>query len=85
MPKKYNTAQMIKEICSCLIKKVDTPSGVARCTKYDPRTVSKYVEIAEELGIIKCDEMEMGRNKVRFCTINPDYMKIYKKLEEDSR
>ena len=86
MPKKYDTVQVIKNICSCLVEKdVDTPSGIARCVNYDPRTISKYVDIAKGLGIIECNEIEMGRNKVRLCKINPDYMEIFNNLEKETR
>ena len=80
--KSYKIDEIIKDICKCLINNENqTPSSLAKYLGVNPKTVQKYVEIARKLGILKCEDIEMGKNKIRICKINPEYKKIYEKLE----
>lgn len=80
--KAYGTDDMIKKICGCLIKEEkQTPSSLARCIDANPKTVQKYVEVANKLGILKCEDIRMGKNQVKVCRINPKYREILKELK----
>lgn len=80
MPVSYQTDKIIKEICACLIERGEplTPSSIARCINTSPRTAQRYIEIAKNLGILECDEVRMGRNKVQLCRISKKYFEIFK-------
>jgi predicted transcriptional regulator len=81
--KSYETDEMIKNICGCLVKnQKQTPSSIAKCVDANPKTVQKYVKIARKLGIIKCEDIKMGEKNVQVCGINPKYREILKTLED---
>lgn len=81
--KQYKTDAIIKDICGCLVKnKKQTPSSIAKCVDANPKTIQKYVKIAKNLGIVKCEDIKMGEKNVQVCRINPKYREILKTLED---
>ena len=81
--KQYKADEIIAGVCTCLeTKEPQTPASLAKCVGVHPATAGKYVGIAENLGILKCSEVKLGRNKLRLCKINPSYERVWKKLRE---
>lgn len=80
--KPYKTDAIIKDICGCLVKQEkQTPSSIAKCVDANPKTVQKYIKIARNLGMIKCEDIKMGEKNVQVCRINPKYREILKELK----
>jgi predicted transcriptional regulator len=63
---KVVTKRILKVLCD---SEVETPTGIGRKTGYDGRTIAKYVEMLEGLGIVKCKEIPMGKRKVKACSL----------------
>jgi len=80
--KQYKTDAILKDICGCLVKnEKQTPSSIARCVDANPKTVQRYVGIAKNLGMVKCEDIKMGEKNVQVCRINPKYREILKELK----
>jgi hypothetical protein len=81
--KSYRTDEILKGICGCLENdSPKTPSSVARCLDIHPKTAERYINTGKELGILQCNEITMGKNRVTLCKINPDYQEVWKKLKK---
>jgi predicted transcriptional regulator len=78
----YNPAKIIKNILTCLEKnQSQTPSSIAKCTRINPKTAQKYIGIAHNLGILKCERVKTGKTKIQVCRINPKYKTILKDVK----
>ena len=66
--KTYEPKEMARKIMTELGKTGDaTPTTIARNLGYSPKTVSKYVDLLEDLGHIQCRTIHMGTKKIRSC------------------
>jgi predicted transcriptional regulator len=75
---------MIKNILGCLTDgNGKTPSSISKCVNANPKTIQKYVRTAENLGILQCEEITMGKNQIKICKINPKYKQIMNDMGSD--
>lgn len=70
MEKTYHPKTVTRKILNVLSKSdVETPTGIARKTGYNPKTVAKYVDMLEDLKLIECKRIPVGQREIRACSI----------------
>ena len=70
MSSKYHPRTVTKKILNVLQKsEVETPTGIARKTGYNPKTIVKYIELLEELDRVQCTRVPIGKREFKFCSI----------------
>lgn len=47
----------------------ETASSLARTINYNPKTIAKYLELLEYLGILKCNKVKIGLRTISFYDI----------------
>jgi len=56
-----------------------TGSSIGKKIGYDGRTTEKYLELLESLWMVKKEEIELGRRKIRLWTTTENYYKMLAK------
>jgi len=70
MPSTYHPKTVARKIIDALSQSdVDTPTGIARKTGYNPKTISKYVEMLEDLGKVECKKIPIGNRQIKACSL----------------
>ena len=50
----------------------ETASSLARKINYNPKTIKKYLEMLEHLGILKCNEIKIGLRTISIYDITTE-------------
>jgi predicted transcriptional regulator len=70
LSEKYHPKTVTKKILAVLQKsEAETPTGIARKTGYNPKTIVKYIEMLEELDKITCTRVPIGKREFKICSI----------------
>lgn len=70
MSDKYHPRTVTKRILDVLQKsEVETPTGIARKTGYNPKTIIKYIELLEDLDRVNCLRVPIGNREFKVCSI----------------
>jgi len=60
-----------------------TPNKIATEIGSDRRTIQKVLNVATDLGIAKCETLEIGGRKYSACSLTPEYQKVLKNKAKD--
>lgn len=52
---------------------------IAIATRSDRRTIEKVIRVGSEMGIIKCETVEIGARRYSSCSLDPDYIEMLRK------
>jgi len=67
----YEPRKVVRKILNTLTEgKIETPTGISRKTGYDKRTVSKYMDMLEDMGVTSCQKIPLGKRQIRACRIS---------------
>ena len=73
MSVKYHPKTVTKKILDVLQKsEADTPTGIARKTGYNPKTIVKYIEMLEALDKVECTRVPIGKREFKICSLKRD-------------
>ncbi|MBI4453911.1 hypothetical protein HY636_04680 [Candidatus Woesearchaeota archaeon] len=74
---------ILKGIVDCLDKKEKlTPASIGKELNIHPKTAGRYIEAAEKLNMVSCEQVKFGQNTIRLCRINPEYKEFMKKTRK---
>ena len=73
-----SSVEKIPRMLELLSRKECSPNNIAKKIDSDIRTVNRLLDVTTEMGIVKCESLEVEGRKYRACRLDPEYHKIYK-------
>jgi|Deesub1362A_J573_1020465.scaffolds.fasta_scaffold36089_1 predicted transcriptional regulator len=77
---RYDPRKIVREVIKVVAEEeVATPTRISERIGLDRRTVTKYVELCEDLEIIKCKDIASGEKTIKVCYLTDHGRKIFER------
>jgi len=68
----------LPKVIEVLKNQPSSPSRLAAKVGSDRRTIGSVLTVASELGMVKCESIEVSGRKYAVCSLTPEYQKMLK-------
>lgn len=60
---------IMQTLCNLKESEAETPTGIAKKTNYDKKTINRYLDLLESQGIVECKKISIGRRTIKACSL----------------